>query len=431
VSTAQATGNEQVAQTLVDYTRSLDCIHCGLCLHTCPTYHLTGAESSSPRGRIHLMRAVAEGRLAADRAFADEMEFCLVCRHCESVCPAGVEFGAMMEITRDGLVSEVPRGPLVRLARWIGFRVVLPSRGWLRFATTSLGLVQRTGLLRLLAPLLGERGRALAAFPRAPAGSERKPLAELVPARGEARGSVAMLAGCVMPEMLGRVNRASAECLAACGLDVTTPAKHVCCGALHAHNGDLECARDLARKTIAAFEPTSGALVVNSAGCGAHMKVYGDLLAEDDEWSERAAAFQERVVDFAEFLARPENAAPFSAALGDRSETVVYDDPCHLCHGQGVRSQPRELLDLLPGAERVELEDSESCCGSAGIYSMLRPADSNAVLAPKLEALRASGAKTLVTANPGCQIQWDSGVRRAAFDVEVAHLAEVLQRALK
>ncbi|MEO2237264.1 MAG: 4Fe-4S dicluster domain-containing protein, partial [Candidatus Poseidoniia archaeon] len=141
--------NEPIAQALVDYTRSLDCIHCGLCLHTCPTYQLTGAEPSSPRGRIHLMRAVAEGRLAADQSFADEMDFCLVCRHCESVCPAGVEFGAMMEITRNGLMRSVPRGPLVRFARWLGFRVVLPSRGWLRFATSSLGLAQRLGLVRL------------------------------------------------------------------------------------------------------------------------------------------------------------------------------------------------------------------------------------------------------------------------------------------
>ena len=423
--------NEPIAQALVDYTRSLDCIHCGLCLHTCPTYQLTGAEPSSPRGRIHLMRAVAEGRLAADQSFADEMDFCLVCRHCESVCPAGVEFGAMMEITRNGLMRSVPRGPLVRFARWLGFRVVLPSRGWLRFATSSLGLAQRLGLVRLIAPLFGERGRALGAFPRVPAGSERKPLAALTPAAGEKRGAAAMLAGCVMPEMLGRVNRATADCLSACGLDVHAPEGHVCCGALHAHNGDLDGARDLARQTIAAFEPLDGDVVVNSAGCGAHMKVYGELLAEDDAWKERALAFEQRVVDFAEFLAQPANSKRLAAAVGDSTESVVYDDPCHLCHGQGVRSQPRELLDLLPGAERAELEDSESCCGSAGIYSMLRPKDSNAILAPKLNALRASGAKTLVTANPGCQIQWESGVRRESMDVEVAHLAEVLQRALK
>ncbi|TDJ76388.1 MAG: 4Fe-4S dicluster domain-containing protein [Planctomycetota bacterium] len=429
------------SETLVDYARSLDCIHCGLCLDTCPTYQLTGRESSSPRGRIHLMRAVAEDRIEANADFAEEMDFCLVCRHCESVCPAGVEFGAMMEFTRDALATRARPGPLARLARWLGFRVVLPSRRWLRLTVTLLGLAQRTGALRIAAPLLGLRGRMLASFPRVPSRAERTPLPASTPAQGPARESAAVLEGCVMPELYGRVNRATVRSLAAAGVESRCAPDHVCCGALHAHNGDLAGARTLARGTIAAFDALvddSGAplpIVVNSAGCGAHMKEYGRLLADDPEWRERAAAFGARTRDFAEFLAEPERRERLTAALREAADSAptrptTYDDPCHLCHGQGIRSEPRALLDCIPGVELLELEDAESCCGSAGIYSLLRPQDSQDVLDSKLAALRASGAEVLVTANPGCQLQWESGIRRAAMDVEVVHLAEVVARAI-
>ncbi|MCP3917609.1 MAG: 4Fe-4S dicluster domain-containing protein [bacterium] len=412
---------------LVDYTKSLDCIHCGLCLHTCPTYQLSGREASSPRGRIHLMRAVAEERLEPDDAFAEEMDFCLVCRHCESVCPAGVQFGAMMEHTRSGLEARGGRGVLARFARWLGFGVVLPSRFWLRLAVGSAGLAQRLGLARLTAPLLGSRKDAIRHAPRIPGRKDRRALPALTPARGSTKGSALVLEGCVMPELFGRVNRATAGVLAASGRECKTAPGHVCCGALHAHNGELEHARELARGTIRAFDDVDADLpvVVNSAGCGAHMKEYTRLLADDPEWAERAAAFSARVVDFSEAvqlddlqLTTPEVAGP-----------VTYDDPCHLCHGQGVRAEPRELLDAIPGIERVELEKSESCCGSAGIYSVLRAADSLAVLNGKLNALEKSGARVLVTANPGCHLQWQVGVNRRGLDVEVLHLAELLERA--
>jgi len=432
------------AASLVDYARSLDCIHCGLCLNTCPTYQLTGAEPSSPRGRIHLMRAVAEDRLEADRGFEEEMDFCLVCRHCESVCPAGVEFGAMMEFARDGLMSARRHGPLVHVARWVGFRRVLPSRALLRICVALLGLAQRAGLVRLLAPLLGARGAALRHMPAVPPRAERRPLEPRIPAQGAREGAVAMLAGCVMPELYGRVNRATARCLAAAGLEVQSAPGHVCCGALHAHNGDLAGARALARSTIAAFEALEHTqddarapleVVVNSAGCGAHMKEYARVLEDDAEWSARAAAFAARVVDVSEVLVRPAPRARLSAALArTRAERWTYDDPCHLCHGQEIRDEPRALLDLVPGAERVELEDSESCCGSAGIYSLLRPKDSARVFARKLAAFDAldalGGVRSVVTANPGCHLQWETGLARAGRECEVLHLAEALARHL-
>lgn len=417
---------------LVDYAASLDCIHCGLCLRTCPTYRLTGAESSSPRGRIYLMRGVAEGREeATEPGFVLEMEFCLVCRHCESVCPAGVRFGEMMETTRAGLARTLRRPWYARLVRHVGYDRVLASRRGLAIAAALARFGQRTGLVKLLARFGGVRGRALANLPAVPPRAERRPLPQRTAAEGTLRGSCNMLEGCVMPELLGEVNRATARVLAAIGWESRRPRDHACCGALHAHNGDLEGARRLARRTIEAFDALDAGsaeprpVVVNSAGCGAHMKAYGALLADDPAWAERARAFAGRVLDFTEFVDRhaPDDFAPPAAPdLG----VVTYDDPCHLCHGQGIRAEPRRLLDRVAGLRRVELPEAESCCGSAGVYSLVRPADSAAIFAEKLDAFRRSGATVVVTANPGCQLQWTAGLAAAGVRARVLHVAELL-----
>jgi glycolate oxidase iron-sulfur subunit len=416
------------AQQLVDYAASLDCIHCGLCLHTCPTYQLTGAEPSSPRGRIYLMRGVAEGRLdPTAREYAEELDFCLVCRHCESVCPAGVRFGEMMEHARDALAAVQPRPLLERWARRVGFGWLLRKRWALRASFGALRLAQRLGLTRLAA-LTGARGRALAALPAVPAGRDRAPLPRTTPALGKRKAVVALLEGCVMRELYGRVNRDTLTVLARLGLEVRCDPAHVCCGALHAHNGELAGARALARETIAALEGLGdGHVVVNSAGCGAHMKEYGRLLADDETWRERARTFASRVRDLSEVALEHAEGAP--RRVDDLPGPLAWDDPCHLCHGQRIRSQPRALIDALSGVRRVELEQSESCCGSAGIYSLLRPGDSQDVLAPKIAALERSGAAVLVSANPGCQLQWESGLRRRGSRVQVLHLAELLARA--
>ena len=421
---------------LVDYARSLDCIHCGLCLRTCPTYQLSGRESASPRGRIHLMRAIAEERLAPTPEVREELDFCLVCRHCESVCPAGVEFGAMMEHTRGALEATEPRGFFVRLARRIGFRWVLPRRFGLRVAATGLGVAQKLGLVKLAARLQGARGAMLRHLPAVPPWSERKLLPIHTPARGARIGTVLVLEGCVMPELFGRVNHATARVLAAVGYDVVKADGHVCCGALHAHNGDLEGARMLARSTVERFEaaaPHDAPIVVNSAGCGSHLKELGRILEHDEAFAPRACALAARVVDFSQLLGLPDVLARLQPQLHavDLGGRVTWDDPCHLCHGQQVRAQPRTLLDAVPGLARVELADAESCCGSAGIYSLLRPLDSLAILDAKVEDLRRSGARVLVTGNPGCHQQWQTGVSRAGLGVEVLHIAEVLDRSLQ
>jgi len=418
------------AKTLVDYAASLDCIHCGLCLSSCPTYRLTGNETSSPRGRVFLMRAVAEERLPPDDAYAEELEFCLACRGCESACPAGVRFGEMMEHARDALPTQRPRSLVERALRRFGFGWVLPHRRVLRLALSSLRLLQRTRLVGL-ARVFGRRARAAVELPPVPSRRERTPLPARVPAAGARQGVVTLLEGCVMPELYGRVNRATTQRLAEAGFEARQPDERpTCCGALHAHNGELERARALAIRVI----ETLGAvrddqqrlvpIVTNSAGCGAHMKAFGKLLTDDPVWRTRAAEVSRRVVDASELLARhtERERAPVDAAI---RQPVAWDDPCHLCHGQGVRAEPRRVLDAIPGLRRVELPDSEACCGSAGLYALLRPGDSQAIFESKLAALRASGAKTLVTANPGCQMQWELGVRRAGLDVDVVHLTEL------
>jgi glycolate oxidase iron-sulfur subunit len=419
---------------LVDYVKSLDCIHCGLCLQTCPTFRLTGQEASSPRGRIHLMRAVAEERLAPDAVFADEMEFCLLCRHCESVCPAGVQFGSMMEFTRGALEREQPGGLVRRTLRWLGFRLVLPHRSVLRLAGSLLRAAQLLRLDRLADRVLP--GRGFGALPRVPALSARRLLPRRQDAAGAARGELVLLEGCVMPEFHAHVNRATARSLARLGFAVRVP-EVACCGSLHAHNGDLDGARALARVLIAAFERERDEraapldLVVNSAGCGAHLKELHHLFPADEPWHARAAALAARVRDYSEVVAARLSAAGTNLGTPPVAQPITWDDPCHLCHAQNVRSQPRAVLAALPGLARVELADSESCCGSAGIYSLLRPAASRAVFAKKLADLERSGARTLVTANPGCQMQWESGLARAGSDVRVLHLAELVDAALE
>lgn len=424
------------APTLVDYAKSLDCVHCGLCLQSCPTYRLTGRESSSPRGRIHLMRSVAEGEAAADADFAEEMEFCLLCRGCESVCPSGVQFGRMMETTRDGLSAAFDRPLSEQLIRSFGFGTVLPSRAWLSMLAGLARAAQRLGLPQLAGQLLGERGAALAAMPLVPPAEERRLLPAHSPAEGPVTGEVAVLEGCVMPELFGRVNRATVRCLNAAGRDVHCSKGATCCGSLHAHNGELQLARKLTRETVEAHEALEERvgselpLVVNSAGCAAHLVEAHHLFEDDADFAPRARAFARKVVDFSasfDDVARERLAQRLGSGPARR---VAWDDPCHLCHGQGVRDEPRRLIDMLPNVDRVPLEDSEACCGSAGIYSVLRPETAAQVFSPKREAFERSGADCLVTANPGCQLQWDTGLRGADNSAAVLHIAELIAERL-
>jgi glycolate oxidase iron-sulfur subunit len=428
---------------LVDYTRTLDCIHCGLCLKTCPTYQLTGQENSSPRGRIHLMRAVAESRLEPGRSFAEEMEFCLLCRHCESVCPSGVQFGPLMESAREALESARPGGLGRRLLRWIAFRQVLPQAAVLSLLALGLAFGQRTGLLALLGRLVGRRAPWINAAAPLPTAAERRRLASQHPAklkpglRPPAEPSALFLEGCVMPLWFGRVNRAAVQSLQHLGLDVQLPKDVVCCGSLHAHNGDADGARELAKRLISATEAAGpGPLIIPSAGCSAHLRELQHLFAHDDPWQARARAVAARSRDYAQFIAGALHHAGFpetasKAPNSTTNLTVAWDDPCHLCHAQQVRAEPRQALDALPNIRRIDLENSETCCGAAGIYNLLHPEASAELLTHKAQAFARSGAQALVTANPGCHLQFSQGLPQHGIHAPVYHLAELVAAALE
>ncbi|MDF1838901.1 MAG: (Fe-S)-binding protein [Planctomycetota bacterium] len=405
-----------MSQAPVKLPSTLDCITCGLCIPSCPTWQLTGRESQSPRGRVHLMRAHEEDRLPLDGDLVDELEDCLVCRRCESVCPAGVSFGALMEDMRESAIAEGFKLP--RKVNLLLGQLNKPRR--LSMAMGGVRLLQRIGLSKL--------DSAMAGLPPIPPASERKALPEWSRAEGTKQGEVWILEGCVMPELYGRVNRAAVRLLQKAGFDVRAPKPKLCCGAMHAHGGQGHEARKLARAWIDLAEDLGWpeAIVSTSAGCGAHMHEFDRVLADDSEYAQRAVRFAALVQDASVFLRSDRAFELISSQLkplpGD-FQPVAYDDPCHLCHAQGVREEPRSLVDSIPDLVRVDLNDPEACCGSAGLYSVMHPEESAKLLEGKLQDFDNTGAQTLVTANPGCQMQWTGGVRAPK---RVLHLVELL-----
>ena len=383
------------------------CVACGLCLPHCPTYRLTGEESASPRGRIAAMRAVSEGRAVVDDRFASFMDLCLSCRACEDVCPSHVPFGRMMERAR--VQIEPLRTRRQRLLRWLGFEVVLPRK---RLLTTVAALAA------LARPFLPRRIRRL--VPRTRAGDLLRRLPRATEADGPARGTVAMLSGCVQDRWYRPANRATIDVLARNGWRVIVPRRQTCCGALHAHHGRLATARKLARANLRAFDGADR-IVVNAAGCGAHMKEYGELL-EDGE----AASFSRTVRDLLEFL-HEEGTRPPEENPG--FERVAYHDPCHALRAQRIREQPRAVLRTVPGLEVVEIEDGDRCCGAAGLYNVLQQEMAGELMRQKAAAIAASGAAVVASANPGCSMQIAAGLRQIGANVEVMHPAEILHRA--
>ena len=408
------------------YAGTLDCVHCGLCLSACPTYLATGRETSSPRGRVYLMRGAAEGQVSLTGLLAEEAHLCLGCRACETACPSGVQYGAMLEDTRAAVAEAGARSGLAhRLERW-ALRGIVPHRGRLRALVASLALAQRWRIDRLALPLLPRSLRlAHALLPPLPSARDRKPLPELTPAQGERRGRVAFFTGCLMSQVFAGVQRASVRLLAANGFDVVVPREQGCCGALHAHAGDLGFACDLARRNLEAFAPALerqevDAIVVDSAGCGA-------ALREVDRWlPEQGGPFAARVRDVCEFL---DEVGLRGGAGGLERVRVCYDDPCHLVHGQGVEAAPRRLLGQIEGLELVEHTGATHCCGAAGTYSLTQREMSQTVLAEKMDALAAADPDVIATGNPGCLMQHASGVRARGLSARVLHPVELLDAA--
>jgi len=434
------------------------CVHCGLCLSSCPTYVETGKEASSPRGRIYLIKMVSEGQLdVQDPTFEFQMDQCLNCRACEAVCPSGVQYGRLVEAARDqiqqvqdekqfslgsesaveesgdlvGTMRENGKMAGIRLMRLGIFNTLFPHMGLFRGASWLLRLYQRSGIqwfartsgiLKLMG--LADTEKLL---PRlddkffVPRGNVLKATNE------PATHTVGVFAGCVQSTMFADVTRATSRVLAANGNDVIAHEGQGCCGALHAHAGDLDGARVLARKNIDAFERSGAeALIVNAAGCGAQLKDYLHLMEHDPEYAERAKAFALKVNDATEWLAKqPLNVTD----MGEVPLTVTYQEPCHLCHAQRISKQPRALLGAVPGLKLVEMNESSLCCGSAGIYNITQPEMAARLGERKVTNALATGAEMIVSANPGCMIQIGGILREHGSDTEVAHIMTILDRA--
>ena len=410
------------------------CVHCGLCLASCPTFAELGTEMDSPRGRIVLIKSLAEGRIALSASTRAHLDLCLGCRACETACPSGVPYGQLIEAARAEIERQRPGGPLRRFFRWLNFAVLLPHPRLLALAAAGLRfyqasglqrLVRASGLLRLLPGPLADWEPLLPVLPRA---ADRAPLREVTPAVGPQRARVGLLTGCIQRVAFGPQNRATARVLALNGAEVVAPRAQSCCGALHAHAGEEALARDLARRTIEAFESAGVEQVIaNTSGCGAHMKEYGMLLAGDPVWRQRAARFATTVRDVAEFLA----AAPLRGPLRPVERIVTYHDPCHVIHGQKLRKEPRALLAQIPGLRLVELKEADWCCGSAGTYNLTQPEMARRLQERKVANIRATGAQILVTANPGCIIQIAQGLAAGGTSTRVMHIVELLDEAYR
>ena len=391
------------------------CVHCGFCLQACPTYLTLEDENESPRGRIFLMRSLLEGTVTPnDERVHLHIDRCLGCRACEPACPSGVPYGQLLEATRATLREARPQ-PL--LARLILF--VFAHRFLLRAVMFGSRLLAATPIPTLFSRVSGSFGFSMAMLASAGSPLERDPYP--APNTGT-RGSTAVLLGCVMEGLFTDTNRATERVLRRNGYRTIEVPGQECCGALHAHAGDLDAARRLARRNIAAFERSpSDSIAVNAAGCGAMMKEYAHLLKDDPDWASRAAAVSARVRDVSELLAA---AGPLPGA--PLPLRVTYDAPCHLVHAQRVVTEPLAVLASIPRLELIPLRDSEHCCGAAGIYNLIEPETSDAVLAPKLENIAESGAPFVTTGNPGCLMQIGAGLLRTGSKTKAIHPVDLL-----
>ena len=405
------------------------CIHCGLCLQQCPTYRVLGREADSPRGRIYQILQVDAGRLQIGDSFATHIDRCLGCRACETACPSGVQYGRILERARAEIEKNYERGWLARRLRNWFYRDLLNDPKKLARAAKWLRLYQRSGLQTLarasrVLKLLGlETVEALA--PRVDDDFYFANLGAIHHAEGESRGRVAFLAGCVGSVAFSKLNEATVRVLTKNGYDVLIPEGQGCCGALQAHAGYRDEAQERARQNIQTMlQPETAAIVTNSAGCGAMMKEYGELLEHDPKFAGRAHEFAAKVKDVTEFLAEVGLRAP-ERGLKAR---VTYQDPCHLAHAQKVRSAPRELLKAV-GAELVEMAHPDFCCGSAGTYNVTQNELSMSILADKMDEVTATQASIIATANTGCMLQLRAGVQSRGLKMRVAHVVELLDEA--
>ncbi len=427
----------------LDYSVLQQCIHCGLCLPTCPTYDATKHERNSPRGRIALMRGIADGKLGVTEAFGDEMYFCLGCLACETACPAGVDYTSMFEAARadieDARVLAAPKRDFIRA---ISLRLIFTRPLLLRAIGRVLRWYQASGLewlvrtlqltrmlpksLRDLEPLTPRIKRQ---FSDALIGDVESP--------DEPRYRVGMLTGCVQDLTYSHVNRDTVDVLLHHACEVITPGAQSCCGSLHAHNGEIEWAREMARRNIDAMERAAGsldaldAIITNAAGCGSHLKHYDHLLAADRRYAARARVWSGKVKDIHEWLVGIGLRSARSPISDLPSSRCAYHEACHLCHGQKISRAPREVLASIPGLTLAELPEGTWCCGSAGIYNITQPEMSAKLLARKLANIDQTGATIVASANPGCSVQLEAGARASGRPLEIVHPVSLLARAYR
>lgn len=441
------------------------CVHCGLCLNACPTYRELGLEMDSPRGRVYQMVQVANGAPITP-SYLEHIGLCLACRGCESACPSGVPYGRMVEDARAQIEARTKRGRVATALRRFAFEKLLQSRGWLTAAGTLLylyeasgmkALARAMGLMKLLGPVgdlaqlapsaeppffFSQVGRTFAPEPSAgrPSASSAEAPRNPEPTRsgGATQGSpkryrVAFLSGCIANVAFARLNEATVRVLQRNGCEVVVPEGQGCCGALHVHSGLREDARKLARKNIDAINVDAvmggafDAILTNAAGCGSTLKEYGELLEDDREYAHKARVFAGKMKDVTEFLAEIE----LNPRMGRLEAVVTYQDSCHLAHGQRIRSAPRKLLAAVPGLEFREMPGADICCGSAGIYNVVQNEMSMQILASKMASVNATGAQIIATANPGCLLQLEAGVRLHGAKQRVMHVVEVLDQAYR
>jgi glycolate oxidase iron-sulfur subunit len=408
------------------------CVHCGFCLPTCPTYMLWGEEMDSPRGRIYLMKAELEGRATIDETFVRHMDACLGCLNCVTACPSGVEYAPLIERTRARIEEQYTRDAPDRLFRAVLLSLI-PYPGRMRVALLPLalvgGLVRRFASSSLGALLPARMRAALALAPPVTFRSLFAAVPEQTPSSGPVRQKVAVLTGCVQRLAFHTVNEATVRVLAAEGCSVSAPAGQGCCGALALHAGEAAQARALARHTIEVFEQAGvDRVVVNAAGCGSAMKEYGELFAGDPAWAARARALSAKVRDVSEVLV--ELGAP-RAPRHPINARVAYHDACHLAHGQGVRLQPRALLQGIPGVELLSPLEGEICCGSAGIYNLVQPEPAQALGARKAKNIAATSPDLIATANPGCILQIAAAGRALGYEWPILHPVQLIDASIR
>jgi glycolate oxidase iron-sulfur subunit len=421
----------------LDYALLQQCIHCGMCLPTCPTYDATKIERNSPRGRIALMRAIADGRLEPTKVFGEEMYFCLGCLACETACPAGVKYAQLFEAAREEAEKAgVLRSPQRDAVRSLILKELFTHPRLLRLAGRLLWLYQNSGaqaLFRFLGlyRMLPYRYRELERMtPAARAKFSCQLIQPVERPTGRIAYKVGMLTGCVQDIVFSDINRDTVDVLLANGCEVRTPRTQYCCGSLHAHNGEVELAKNLARKQIDAFDTDAlDAIITNAAGCGSHLKSYGILLAGDPQYARRARSWSAKVRDIHEWLCLINFRRPQVGCA--RKLRVTYHEACHLCHGQKIIWQPREILAAIPGLELVELTESTWCCGSAGIYNITQPEMAAKLQERKLRHVANTYASVVATANPGCLLQLQSGARKFRTEVLVRHPITLLAEAYR